>query len=303
MEQCRIFFGLLLISGFLCFAGTVIAQQSQNSCQTPPCLPNEVPCAHAIGTWSSNPGAWVGPDEQFYVEATSEPNPTSPDEYAVSGTATTTYLLEPPAFCTIIFEIDSESSTITQTPGTPGLSSGETKLHWEMTHQSNNCPEYPFGERVTMIFEGEMTNNSCDRASGTITWQGLDPEECCAITFTKPADLPNGSPATETTTAVGWDPDQPTMALFKGTIAPSPASFGGKQVFEVKNPAEPTTSPNFDDCYFVGSEFARFSLSGGGWLVDFDGEYAYDHVGYFWNVVDYYRDHEEYPAVLRLAKT
>ena len=270
---------LLLAVGFFLLVQFV---SGQNACESPPCAPNTVPCVHNTGIWL---------DDTFMIDydvESEEPELISQGIYETSVSGTATEVCPEGEGHTIEWSI---LGTIAQEFGVPNTSSGTTALEWAMTHGSNNCTGgYPYDDDVTWIFEGEMPNNSCDHASGKWYWNGQTPEQGEDMSISKTAaDFPSGTP-TETTTAVGWSAVQPTMALFKGTIAPAPASFGGRQVFE------PPTSADFDNCHFFLSAFDPWTMQGGGWFVDFEGEYGNDRVGYFWDVVDYYRDEGEYPC-------
>jgi hypothetical protein len=275
MRHLRLTSALLLILGPLVLAPPTYTQDA--SCSSPPCAPNTVPCAHVIGAWTDDGGG--------EYDLSSEANPEAPDEYETTGTATYNPF---PGNSGCLFTFDVEG-TITHNPN--GSPPGTAALDITMTDRGESCEAFGLtrhSKDYQWVNNVQVTNNSCDRATGTWHWVST-PEDPGSLTMTKPADFPSGTP-TETTNAVGWSAVQPTMALFKGTIAPSPASFGGRQVFE------PPTSADFDDCQFFLSEFDPWTMQGGGWFVDIDGEYGNDRVGYFWDAVDFYRDDGEYPC-------
>ena len=134
-----------------------------------------------------------------------------------------------------------------------------------------------------------LRNDGCDIASGTLTTGGAQ----YTISFAKPADLPTG----ETVQAVGWWSLGPTVQQFRQTLQGS-WPFDGCQVLEA------TGAPPSDSCWYNGSPYGKFGVTGGWWLV---GRYATpplyfysnywidDYVGMLPGTVDWYRQQGRAP--------
>lgn len=296
----------LSLTCVIMFATFALAQlATAQGCQSAPCLPNPIPCAHCTGTWTDDQPE----GDTIVYKVFSEPNPTSPGEHTVSGTATKDNVWGLGG-CTFTYDI---SGTIEQTAG-----SATTELNWTMTDHGQVC--YDNGEPVvysnTFTFEGTMTNNSCDSASGT--WANAVGGGTGTLTMTKPPDIPNGSP-TETSTPVAWWGNNPTIVQFHGTIhgtvtdprgdPPHPqvtAGFAGRQVFEQAN-NNPSDTCFADWIPFYGQhpELYRFHLTGGYWWVGyysflfyntFTSTYDYDYVGMSWDLIDIWRQYYRTPC-------
>jgi hypothetical protein len=251
--------------------------QSQNpSCQAPPCSPNPVPCAHCTGTWRDDGGAvWT---------VTSNTTPPSIGVYSVSGTV----LVPAPVYgCpNITYNV---SGSISQTFGGANAR-GTAAIQWIATNPS---PSGSCGNSTPVsseTYNGNILNDGCDFGSGT--WNnssGLNG----SFSITKPTDRPDLYPA-ESSTPIAWYSQNPTIMLYDQTIGSSKYT-AGMQVFESSN-----GNAN-DGCWFPGSVYAQYSLTGGGWFVGFyffNNKWEYDYVGFFSQTVDYYRNSGRTPCLV-----
>jgi hypothetical protein len=264
------FCGLVLIAMTL-----GLGHASGQSCSTPLCSPNPVPCAHCIGTWLDNTGArWT---------VTSLGNPLGPGTQAVSGSVTVPF----PAGCPSVTW--TVSGTLTQTTGN-AYTAGTTALNWQA---SNPNPSRSCGGVTpvsTMTYTGNIDNNGCDTGAGSsVNSSGVHG----SFSMTKPTDVASS----ETSAAVAWYSVYPTILLFQGNISPASLnSLAGRQVFESPN-GTPT-----DSCYRTTdpSNIYPFHLSGGGWYVGyyyFNSSYYYDYVGFTPGLISYYRSKGRTPCL------
>lgn len=275
---------LLVIGGALSFTQLAAAQGCAPP-DGPPCSPNPVPCAHCNGTWTDD-DVWPNTYEVF-----SEPNPSAPRTYNVSGTATKSDLFG--EACKFTYTI---SGTIVQTYGT-----GTTELSWTMTDHNQTCTYTDENgnplvlDSVSFTFNGRMSNNSCDIAAGAL--RNVDGSyDNPGLTMTKPADIPDRLPY-ETSTAVEWSPVEGTKLRFEGTIQAS-SSFAGRQVWESTGSAGGTDSC-WDQQAGLDGAASFVGVTGGGWYVgyfSFGSEYYPDVIGYPATYVDYYRSRGKTPC-------
>jgi len=93
--------------------------------------------------------------------------------------------------------------------------------------------------------------------------------------------IPDG----EITTAIGWDPDMPTVQMYEQTLISDSfcADFSGDWVEEI------SPVPGQDTCWNVYSDYApQVYVDGGAWPV-FEDQYGPDYVGWTPFGVQYYR--------------
>lgn len=235
-----------LSAGLIALACAVSA--SGQGCGSPQCSPNPVPCAHCTGTWSDNTG--------FTYNISSNNNPPMVGTYNVSGT-----MQASPADCSVVYQV---SGTITQSWGGSGVGLTTLNLTGSNPSPSGSCSND--GQHISdyQYVDVSITNNGCDYASGS--WSNSDGFQG-NLTMTKPADIPDEFP-TQTSSAVCWW-DQGCggvwpVVLFEDTIGSS-KSMAGRQAYEWQG------ASTQDTCWFQGSWFPPYGLSGGGW-----------YVGYYW---------------------
>jgi len=230
-----------LMCVLLCLGCAVCA--SGQGCADPPCAPNPIPCAHCTGTWTDNYG-WTW-------SLSSNNNPPGIGTYNVSGT-----LQAPSSDCSVVYQISGE---ISQTRGQDDVSSGETAL--SLTG-SNPSPSGYCGNTHISDEQGltaMIANNICDFATGTRTnSDGFNG----GVNMTKPSDLPDLFP-TQTTADFCWGEQCPpafqapwSAFLFEDTIGSS-KSMAGRQAYESQG------GGSQDNCWFQGSFFPPYGLSGG----------------------------------------
>ncbi len=247
------------------------------SCNTPRCSPNPVPCAQCTGSWTDNYG--------FVWNVTSNNNPPSVGTYSISGTL---QFSNPAPGCPgVTYQL---SGTISQYSGLQGVVAGETDIDWMASGPSppGACGGYIPDDWIRQ--SGTIVNDSCDYGSGT--WSEANGQNG-SFTMTKPTDTPDGNP-TESSTFVAWWSAYPTVALFEQTIASS-KDLAGRQVYEASN-GDPS-----DGCWFSGSAYPPATLSGGGWYVGFyyfNSSWDYDYVGMDPTIVDYYRNNGRAPCLI-----
>lgn len=265
---------LLLVAVFAC----PVLQAQVPGCASPPCSPNPVPCAHCAGTWTDNlGGTWA---------VTSNTTPPSIGVYNVSGTLRVPNPSDPkcPTTTWIVTGYISQSFGSSSQRGT-------TTAHWVGANPlpSGTCAGWtPF---ASIAFDGGILNNGCDLNSGT--WANSNGASGTFSMTKQPADLPNRSPA-ETSVGVAWWGMIPTVAVFEQTIGSS-KYMAGRQVYEAANGA-PT-----DGCWFVGSPYSKYALSGGGWYVGFyffNNKWEYDYVGITPDAITFYRNNNRTPCLM-----
>lgn len=129
----------------------------------------------------------------------------------------------------------------------------------------------------TFSISVNITNDGCDYASGTYT--NPDDGGSGNLTMTKPADIPDENPV-QTSAAFCWLDQCPaggswTIGIFRDTIGSS-KSMAGRQAYESQG------ASSQDNCWYQGSVFDPYGLSGGGWYVGndlFGNEMDFDQVG------------------------
>ncbi len=249
------------------------------SCGTPKCAPNPVPCAHCAGTWTDNSGAvWT---------VSSNTTPSSASTWSVSGTVQSP---APPGCPTIAYQV---SGSLTQTFGSSSVA-GTPAISWTGSSPSPTAACGGYTPVPSITFTGNISNDGCDYASGTwLNSSGLNG----SFTMTKPADVPDLSPA-ETTSVVAWHSLAPTVAVYEETIGASKYQ-AGRQTFEASNGSAT------DTCWFVGSMYSYGGLSGGGWYVGyyyFNNKFEYDCVGMAPAAVTYYRSAGRVPCLVTIPQ-
>jgi len=204
----------------------------------------------------------------------------------VSGTVNV-----PPFVATCPHVIYQVSGSISQTFGS-ATTSGTTRITWSATSPSpsGSCAGSTPWPSVTHT--GTITNDGCDSGNGTWSNSGGGNG---TFTMSKPADVPDGSPA-ETTTPIAWWSSDPTIALYDNTIGSS-KYMAGRQVVESANGA------SSDTCWFNGSIYTTASLGStlAGWFVGFyyfNNRYEYDYVGMYSGAVSYYRSNGRTPCLV-----
>ncbi len=138
------------------------------------------------------------------------------------------------------------------------------------------------------IYSGQIYNGAAGCNYGNGTWSNSFNQNG-SFTWSKNCQTPNGSP-TETTYTHQWSPD-PTEYLWKMQIGAT-SDFGGRTVSEAQN------GVGTDACWFSGSIYPKYGLTGGNWYVGYLGynTYGYDQVGWSSTGVTYYRNANRVPC-------
>jgi hypothetical protein len=199
------------------------------ACNPGPCI-NGVPCRHCNGTWTDAIGG------RFILNSYD------------SGTVYGTYKWTRTGCPEVTWQVNG---TLTRVNPPNQFTSAYTTITLNATSPS----QYSCGEFVYLTFSETLTlqNDGCDLATGT--WRNSN-GDTGNDTLTKPVELP----ASESTEAVGWSSQWPTVQQFRPTLHGT-VSFDGRQVKEVQG------FDSSDTCYYTGAPTIRYRLSGGWWPV------------------------------------
>lgn len=221
----------LALAGWIVTFGMPLRAQwtSVISCNPGPCI-NGVPCRHCNGTWTDAQGG------RFIINSYD------------SGTVNGTYKYTRPGCSEVSWQVNG---TLTRVNPPNIFTMAYTTISLNATSPSAvSCGQY-----VYMAFTETVTlqNDGCDLATGT--WRNSD-GTTGSDTLTKPIELPTS----ESTQAVGWSSQWPTVQQFRPTLHGT-VSFDGRQVKEVQG------FDSTDTCYYTGASTTPYHLVGGWWPV------------------------------------